>query len=139
MFSGLTLEVNSIYGGVMLLSSYRVYFAMTIDVTFSDESRAELALVHLIHKLDLAFITNPADYRSMIIIDQLSAYIANAFGMAYNRSKVLGEMDELLELPGIGDFKITESKAHWMCYREDFGSIYIQLRMPLGVSGINHL
>lgn len=110
-----------------------------IDVTFSDEKRAELALIHLIHQLKLVNSPASMQYQAMVVIDQLSAYIATAFEVAHKESKVLGKTDCSLELPGIGCFVIDNRNHHWSCYREDFGSIFVQIQSPLSVLGISNM
>lgn len=123
----------------MPLTSYRIYLGVTIDVTFSDEGRAELALIHLIHQLNLVNAPQSNQYQAMVAIDQLSAYIATAFEVAHKESQVLGKPDCSLELSGIGCFVIDNRNHHWCCYREDFGSIFVQIQSPLSVLGISTL
>lgn len=123
----------------MPLTSYRIYLGVTIDVTFSDEDRAELALVHLIHQLNLVNSPHSGQFQAMVVIDQLSAYIATAFEVAHKESLALGKPDNSVELAGVGCFKIDDRNHHWCCYREDFGSIFVQIQAPLSVLGISSI
>ena len=123
----------------MPLTSYRVYLGVTIDVTFSDENLAEMALIHLIHQFKLPNSQQREQYQSMVAIDQLSAYIATAFEVAHKESQALGKQNCSLELAGIGCFVIDSRAHHWSCYREDFGTIFVQLYSPLSVLGISNL
>lgn len=123
-------------GVVMPLTSYRVYLGVTIDVTFSDEDRAELALVHLLHRIRISKRSDFSQYQAMVAIDQLSAYIATAFQVAHNERQLSIEHGQTVELQGIGVFAVDEQEKYWCCYREDFGSIFVQVRSPLSVLGI---
>lgn len=123
----------------MPLTSYRIYLGVTIDVTFSDENRAELALIHLIHQLKLTKSSQTSQYQAMVAIDQLSAYIATAFEVAHKECQALGKADCSIELPGIGCFVVDSRNHHWCCYREDFGSIFVQVQSPLSVLGISSI
>jgi len=123
----------------MPLTSYRVYLGVTIDVTFSDENRAELALVHLLHQIKLSKSADYSRYQAMVAIDQLSAYIAMAFQSVHKANFLAGKHEDSLELIGIGVFIIDDKNDYWCCYREDFGSIFVQVRSPLSVLGIGGL
>lgn len=126
-------------GSFMPLTSYRIFLGVTIDVTFSNEDRAELALIHLTHQLNLVDSEQAKQYQAMVAIDQLSAYIATAFEAAHKEYQVLGKSDYSIELQGIGCFVIDRGNQHWCCYREDFGSIFVQIHSPLSSLGISSL
>ena len=116
----------------MPLTSYRIYLGVTLDVTFSDEKRAELALIHLVNRLN----RNQIQYQAMVAIDQLSAYIATEFEKTYNDPANSLQPERSFELQGVGLFEIDSQNEFWCCYREDFGSVFIQIRSPLSVLGI---